>query len=465
MERIIEDQDTQIANMRDKLQSKLIEDKQQNFIDKQMATLKSNMNLGLDYTETDIDRSANISRQINLENYKAGKIGPREQKRRNRRKVNKMALQDALNLSYQIISQDDTRREQSIIEDKITMSRGKGMKYLTPLISKNKEGNRSDSTTAEGDSKGLVSKSKLGMYTQQFPNDKASQSTILTAKKLQSMLETPSPNQNNEEPEVLTPFKTPGHRKNQESALSFGGNKILSPSRKFSKYLILLTIAEMFNKHSPESIKEVVEDAKRQNRNQNEDTILRDVFNNIGGTELPTSKPEISALQLNESEFNFHDDSQMNDIIEISNYAKPSEVQKFLDGNHPNSDNSLVQRFRKPAQRGSNVNNFHHDMDEDNENYDMPIEVHNDDIEDEPQQIHDAFLDLDTSGIDGDPDNQPFDKNFELDGDNSFVGGLANNNVFSSEPPKFDNDDEALHASNSSKVPITPHLGGVQNVS
>ena len=151
-----------------------------------------------------------------------------------------MALQDALNLSYQIITQDQTQQEQSIIEDKITKSRARGMKYLTPLIT-NKEGNNTDST-AEGDSKGIVSRYKLNAPGA----DKVSQSTILSAKKLGKILRTPikETKGNNQEDNNATPdsigmtltISPPnmkrafGHEK--QTVVSFGGSGNHSPDCK-----------------------------------------------------------------------------------------------------------------------------------------------------------------------------------------------------------------------------------------
>lgn len=74
-----------------------------------------------------------------------------------RNKIDKKALRDALNLSYQIVHPDEDRREQSIIEDKIAarkrgISPFLGGSNLVPLIPRTKEGKNSDSTTAEGES-------------------------------------------------------------------------------------------------------------------------------------------------------------------------------------------------------------------------------------------------------------------------------------------------------------------------
>ena len=126
LEKVMEDQDSQIAMMREKLQDKFITDKQKDIMDKHMKEMTNAS--ALDFTTTDLDKSTNISRQINLENYKAGKIGTR--RIRNTKKVSPKDLKDALNLSYQIITQDDTKREQSIIEEKLTLSKVKGTKYL-----------------------------------------------------------------------------------------------------------------------------------------------------------------------------------------------------------------------------------------------------------------------------------------------------------------------------------------------
>ena len=192
LEKVMEDQDNQISMMREKLQSKFITDKQNDYVNKYMDKHMKDINnaSALDFTTTDLDKSANISRQINLENFKAGKIGTR--RIRNSKKVDPKDLKDALNLSYQIIMQDDTKREQSIIEEKLTLSKVKGTKYLTPLIQRQKEGLNTDSTTAEKDPKGVPSKNILNCNKNLFSEEKVSKSIIINNKeRLQNMINTP----------------------------------------------------------------------------------------------------------------------------------------------------------------------------------------------------------------------------------------------------------------------------------
>ena len=192
LEKVMEDQDNQISMMREKLQSKFITDKQNDYVNKYMDKHMKDINnaSALDFTTTDLDKSANISRQINLENFKAGKIGTR--RIRNSKKVDPKDLKDALNLSYQIIMQDDTKREQSIIEEKLTLSKVKGTKYLTPLIQRQKEGLNTDSTTAEKDPKGVHNKNVSNWNKNLFSEEKVSKSIIINNKeRLQNMINTP----------------------------------------------------------------------------------------------------------------------------------------------------------------------------------------------------------------------------------------------------------------------------------
>jgi hypothetical protein len=170
------------------------------------------------------------------------------------------------------------------------------------------------------------------------------------------------------------------------------------------------------------------------------------VFNNIPGNDLAPTKPEISCLQLNESEFNLQDDSQMNDIIEVSNYAKPSEVGRFLDGGQPHAESSLVQRFRKTLGKEDNWRDS--DPMQEVEGETLPQIQHK--KKDKPDDG--LFMDLDTSGIAGDPENQPFDKNFELDNDNSFVGGIGDNNIFAPRGSSFGPEEPK-------DIPFTPQMG------
>jgi hypothetical protein len=156
MEEVITDQDTQIKNMREKLQSQIKEIKTNEIIGKQMNMINSRLNPAYDEVESELNKSANISRQINLENFKDGKIGNRVLKSANK-KVDIKALRNALDLSYTIVHPDEDKREQSMIEDKIAarkrgISPFMGSRNLTPLIPRTKEGKNSDSTTAEGES-------------------------------------------------------------------------------------------------------------------------------------------------------------------------------------------------------------------------------------------------------------------------------------------------------------------------
>ena len=166
MEQVIEDQDQQIMSMREKLQNQLKEITHNNVFQKNLYMMNNQLNPALDYTETDLNKSANISQQITLENFKAGRIGPREPKNK-KKKVDRKALKDALNLSYQIINPEGERREQSMIEDRIVLRKSRGISPfgvshgMNALVNRNKEGNNTDSTTAEGNSKGNESNNKF----------------------------------------------------------------------------------------------------------------------------------------------------------------------------------------------------------------------------------------------------------------------------------------------------------------
>jgi hypothetical protein len=100
MEKVIEDQDIQIMNMRERLQNQMKELAQSQALSKNLNIIQSQFEKNLDVTDTELDRSANISQQINLENFKAGRIGGRLQNNKN--KIDKKALNDVLNLSFQV---------------------------------------------------------------------------------------------------------------------------------------------------------------------------------------------------------------------------------------------------------------------------------------------------------------------------------------------------------------------------
>jgi chromosome segregation ATPase len=175
MEQVIEDQDTQIMNMREKLQSQMKEMKHIEVYHKQINMMNNHLGSALDVTDTDLNKSANISQQINLENFKAGRIGGREPKD-GKRKIDKKALKDVLNLSYQLINPEGDRREQSFIEERISMRKARGMspfgltRDVSPLVMRNKEAKNTDSTTAEGDSK--ESKQKLASLNRLYSASK-----------------------------------------------------------------------------------------------------------------------------------------------------------------------------------------------------------------------------------------------------------------------------------------------------
>ena len=212
--------------------------------------------------------------------------------------------------------------------------------------------------------------------------------------------------------------------------------------------------------NTEENFKKAVEEAKnQQNQNRNDDTtLLQGMLKHIGGNETTPTKPEISALQFNESQFNFQEDSQMNDIIEVSNYAKPSDA-RFLDGITSNPSHSIVAQFKK-HHKTSDLEYFD---DQKNDRKD-PNEYHESKKENKSStipvsnKIENPFADLDTSGIDGGPDHNPFVTNFDAGDDNSFIGlgTLPSNNIFSPNKQNDVEQEEPLYPIN---PPKTPCLG------
>lgn len=179
---------------------------------------------------------------------------------------------------------------------------------------------------------------------------------------------------------------------------------------------------------------------------KNDMQLFDNVFKKMGG-DVINQKPELSALNLNESEFNMPEDSRFNDIIEVSNFAKPSEIGRFLDGTDDANEQELVRRFRKAAPENKPLFDKHRKQSD----FLAPTAgKKDDDIFQEPQN----FPDLDTSGIAVEAPHH-FDKDF-ADGDNSFVGFQDRNS--------FEAEDNALEAGQSPfdqiqvKVPITPQV-------
>ena len=129
---------------------------------------------------------------------------------------------------------------------------------------------------------------------------------------------------------------------------------------------------------------------------------------------LAVNKPESSVLNFNESEFNLADDSQAKDIIETSNFTKPSDIERFTDKNEDNKQ-ELTKRFRKIDSKKLKLQkeNKSHD------NFDIftteAKQIQND-IFQEPTN----FPDLDTSDIAVDAPHH-WDKDFG-DKNDSFIG-------------------------------------------
>lgn len=127
MEQVITDQDEQIKNMRKKLNSKLQDQRRNQTIDRNMELMKLRLVPGYNnVTQSELEMSANISRRINLQNFKGGreKINLIED-------INEDAITDVLNLSYQVLN-----------------SGTKGMNP-SPLLARSRNGKNSGSTTED----------------------------------------------------------------------------------------------------------------------------------------------------------------------------------------------------------------------------------------------------------------------------------------------------------------------------
>ena len=166
MEQVIEDQDHQIVSLRDKLYSQMKEITHNNAVQKHINMMNGQLNSEFDNTETDLNKSANISQQIILENYKAGRIGPRDCK--TKKKVDTKALKKALNLSYQIINPKGERLEQSLIEEKIALRKSRGISPFGVAPNRNnlmvkQKNDNSNSTAAEENSKGVEPNKSRGL--------------------------------------------------------------------------------------------------------------------------------------------------------------------------------------------------------------------------------------------------------------------------------------------------------------
>lgn len=177
-----------------------------------------------------------------------------------------------------------------------------------------------------------------------------------------------------------------------------------------------------------------------------EDTqLLREVFGNLGVYQME-QKQEISALGFNESQFNcIGEDSQYNDVIEISAFAKPSMIGRFLDKDGT-PENELVKRARLisdidiPFNRKSSIVEKNKDENQEPANFE------------EPQY----FLDLDTSGIAGDALHH-IDREFG-DGDGSFIGFREHNSHEAEDANEFFDPKPSPGLPNEDNIPITPQI-------
>lgn len=167
--------------------------------------------------------------------------------------------------------------------------------------------------------------------------------------------------------------------------------------------------------------------------NTNDSIILQSTLNRLKVENL-NQKPELSALNFNESQFNFGEDSKMNDIIEISHFAKPSEIGRFLEGNYEGNDHELAKRFRKFRPEEPENQRKSDKSSEKLTELTKEIKNTNQDIFKEPEN----FPDLDTSDIAFEAPHH-IDKEFG-DRDDSFVGfpehnsfEAENNNAFESK--------------------------------
>ena len=136
-------------------------------------------------------------------------------------------------------------------------------------------------------------------------------------------------------------------------------------------------------------------------------------------------RPEASTLNMNESEFNFIDDSQINDIIEVSNFAKHSEMWKLTD-KYDHQDHNITKQYRKinndtEKNKKENRNTYNFEI------FNSEMKHLKDNIFHEPSN----FPDLDTSDIAIDAPHH-LDKEFG-DKNDSFIDIQEHNSFESSQ--------------------------------
>lgn len=154
---------------------------------------------------------------------------------------------------------------------------------------------------------------------------------------------------------------------------------------------------------------------KYKHHDSNIDTSFHETLKLINNEEISPRILDASALQLNESQFNAQEDSQINDIIEVSHYIDPIESNKFIEEIDFSLDTSIVDRFKKPP---SDIIDTQKENKKKQNNDLREYVIHEKDgivpslqIQ---KTINDPFENLDASKIEEEPDSMPFALNSEI---------------------------------------------------
>lgn len=101
----------------------------------------------------------------------------------------------------------------------------------------------------------------------------------------------------------------------------------------------------MKGKNPLNKAQKLIEDTKEEGKIDEESLLLRDAFNNLGWEDSLNPQQEISGLGFNESQFQgIGDDSQYNDIFEISAFGKQTIIDKFADYDTPKEESILMKK-------------------------------------------------------------------------------------------------------------------------
>ena len=153
LESVMEDQDSQISMMRERLQTEFVAEKQNVYFGNQMELLKKN--LRLDISGSDLDKSDDLIEQCEFEQCQTGRKSVMTVQSPIQR-TGRISLRDSLNplsTSCNIVMENSETRQGSMREQELTPIRSKRTNFFIPKGQNFGDDFCMGSTTADSDSK------------------------------------------------------------------------------------------------------------------------------------------------------------------------------------------------------------------------------------------------------------------------------------------------------------------------